>query len=273
MGGMTAEQEATKELYFIESKGERASWKEVSKAEFANHDGTAYFGTVEDVKSQIAAKEDIPLDLVAGYSGSLWLQCGDKKDLSSAMAYARREGVSIRCGRHNTLPLLRQALPGRKIVCITHGGGEYVIDGQWVIGYDLRFDPEAAQKSLDTKASEIKGPRAQRKRGRSRMRCDDLLTPMYNHIVDPILALDACSAPTGARYHYHYVMVYSPWNRYRYMKGIPVMAAFRDKLRLKSFRTKKWQAWIDTIVDKHMNDPEMVPEFRKFVVREVARRR
>jgi hypothetical protein len=271
MGNMT--DEATKERYFIEVKGERSSWKEVGKTEFANHEGAAFFGAIDDIKSQIAAKEDIPQALVQGYSGSLWLQCSEMADLPAALQYTRREGVSIRCGRHRTLPILREALPGRKIVCVAHGGGAYVIDGQWILRYDLSFNPEEAQRHLDVKAAEVKAPRGRGRRARSRMSCGDLLAPMYSHIVDPIDKLTACNESTGARYHYYYVMTYSPWNRYRYLKGIPVMAAFRDKMKLRNFRTKKWQAWVDTIVEKYMDDPEMTSGFRTFIVREVARRR
>ena len=273
MGNVDTE---TEELYAVRKDSDGSvTWEQVTKEQFSVHDGQAFFGTADGIKGAIAEAEQLPLSLVDHSYRGFYLSCAKAEQLPEALAYTRRIGGSIGCPMHyhKTLPILKKNLPGRKVVCVAHGGGTYVIDGQWRLGYKLEFDPERAQQELDQKASELSNPRRPIGPKRSNMPCGKLLEPMFRLIADRISDLVACNCTTGYRNPYNFVSLCYPNKKYSLLKGIPAMAKFRDKMKLGNFRTKAWRGHVALIVKKYMNDTSMTSAFREFINKEAKRRR
>lgn len=260
-------------VYVVKINGEEPSrWRFTSKEVMVRADDDGFCGTLEEVRGQIAAKEQVHVSMVqdGGAHYGLMLQA-TSECLEEALERVKKTGSSLNANVHMSLDWLKMHLKGRKIEKIGYDG--FAVDDQWIVGREIKYAPhdipELRKKWLEYLEASEKTSRAVNKRQpKTKIPNDSVLSLMFHALYNALLKLRPFTTQLRRGKYVTINVAHIGWARSRYERWVAMpqlVKLYHQISKSRAYRTKDWIRSVKVIISQFEDDILMKGQFKKLV--------
>lgn len=267
-------------------------WGHVDRAQFCRSEESGFCGaTVEEICQQISNSEDVPVSCVGRHSHQtvISISCKDLRDLPAIMVYCKKTGLTIPFTCYTNAKMAQDSLKGMTVDTIEYT--HFTIDKKWVVRGTVVYSPEMALDLIVKHKEDVAARERQRleylkeiaarRRGKKTISRSSRI-PVYRllyHLWHDLKVMLSTVPPFSTKlYTMSYraydtaTKVIEPKGRQGFIASIPKIARLYFALsRKKDYRSSQWREHIKTLHAKHMKDPMMTEDFRRFIIMEHKR--